>query len=94
MLMAAALSAVMMMGAPASAQQIDLNTVTCKQFIESPQDTIGLFLMWLDGYYHDEDDPAIVDFDKMKKTAEELGAYCARNPGHSLMTAAEPILTR
>lgn len=38
---------------PAQAQQLDLATVTCKDFIASDKQTIGLILMWLEGYYSD-----------------------------------------
>jgi acid stress chaperone HdeB len=77
---------------PASAQRLDLSTVTCKQFLESGKENIGLILMWLHGYWTDEDDPPIVDFDKMKSDAEKLGAYCGQNPGNGLITAAEAVL--
>ena len=48
--------------------------------------------MWLDGYYTEDEDKAIIDFDKMKTKGEKLGAYCARNPTHGLITAAEDIM--
>jgi acid stress chaperone HdeB len=77
---------------PAQAQKLDLSTIQCKDFIESSKENIGLILMWLAGYYSDEDDPPVVDFDKMKSDAEKLGAYCAQNPTISLITAAESVL--
>jgi acid stress chaperone HdeB len=77
---------------PAHAQKLDLSTVTCKQFLESGKDTISLILMWMAGYFADEDDPPIVDFDKMKSDAEKLGAYCAQNPTVGLITAAEETI--
>lgn len=77
---------------PTSAQRLDLSTVTCKQFLESGQENIGLILMWLHGYWTDEDDPPVVDFDKMRTDAAKLGAYCAQNPDNGLITAAEAVL--
>jgi acid stress chaperone HdeB len=76
----------------ASAQRLDLSTVTCKQFLESGKENIGLVLMWLHGYWTDEDDPPIVDFGRLQTDAEKLGAYCAQNPDNGLMTAAEAVL--
>jgi len=84
-LVAASLAA----AAPASAQKLDLSTVTCKQFLESGQQTISLVLMWLAGFYTDEDDPPIVDFDKMKSNATKLGEHCRKNPTANLITAYE-----
>ena len=76
---------------PARAQQLDLATITCKDFIASDKATIGLILMWLEGYYSDTDAKPIVDFDKMKLDGGKLGDYCGKNPGHSLITAADEV---
>ena len=86
----AILSAALAVG-PASAQTVDLSTIKCKEFLDSGKETIGLLMMWLDGYYSDEDSPAVVDFDKMKQKGEKLGEYCAKNPANGLITAAEEI---
>jgi acid stress chaperone HdeB len=48
--------------------------------------------MWLDAYYRDEDDPPIIDFDKLGKKAARLAVYCNQNPTHALTTAAEPVM--
>lgn len=76
----------------ASAQVVDLSTIKCKEFFEGSQDRISYVVMWLDGYYTGEDDPPVVDFDRMKKRVESLAVYCAKNPGHGLITAAEEVL--
>ena len=93
-LTAAACSIALLMAAPANAQTVDMNTVTCKDFGGFNKDTMFAIVMWLDAYYRDEDDPPIIDFDKMAKRAGQLGAYCATNPAHSLTTAAEPIMSK
>ncbi len=77
---------------PAQAQQLDMSTVKCRDFISSSKDNISLMLMWLQGYYSDEDASPIIDFDKMAKDAQKLGEYCAKNPDHSVITAAEEAL--
>ena len=78
--------------APVQAQQLDMSTVKCRDFVSSSKDNIALMLMWLQGYYSDEDASPIVDFDKMMKDAQKLGEYCAKNPDHSVITAAEEAL--
>lgn len=88
LLVAAALCAPL----PAQAQQLDLATVTCKDFTSSDKETIGLILMWLEGYYSEENAKPIVNFDKMKVDGGKLGEYCGKNPGHSLITAADEVL--
>lgn len=77
---------------PTRAQQLDLSTVKCSEFVDSGKDTIGLILMWLEGYYSDADAKPVVDFDKMKTNGEKLGEYCGKNPEHSLITAADEVL--
>jgi acid stress chaperone HdeB len=78
---------------PALAQQntLDLSSIKCKEFVTSGKDNIGMILMWLDGHYHDSDEPAVIDFKKMEERGQKLGAYCGQNPDHGLMTAAEKV---
>lgn len=84
----------MLIAGTASAQVIDLSTIKCKEFIDSDKETIGYIMMWLDGYYTDEGDPAVVDFNAMKAKGAKLGEYCVKNPTIGLLTAAEDILTK
>ncbi|HEY0568865.1 MAG TPA: HdeA/HdeB family chaperone [Xanthobacteraceae bacterium] len=77
---------------PAQAQQIDLSTITCKDFFEGSKERVDFVVVWLLGFYTGEDDPPILDFGKMKDKAEKLGAYCAKNPNHGLTTAAEQVV--
>ena len=77
---------------PTQAQKVDLSTITCKQFLEMKQDSVSLILMWMAGYYADQDAPPVVDFDKMKEDAGKLAAYCAKNPTVGLITAAEETI--
>ena len=79
---------------PAPAQQLDLATIKCKEFVASDKETVGYILMWLIGYYAEENDPPVVDFDKMKQSGGKLGAYCGTNPDHSLITAADKVLAK
>jgi acid stress chaperone HdeB len=77
---------------PAQAQKVDLSEVTCKQFLDMSKESIGLVLMWMAGYYSDQDAPPVVDFDKMKEDAAKLAGYCAKNPTVGLITAAEETI--
>jgi acid stress chaperone HdeB len=90
----AAVTAMTLIAGPASAQVVDLSTIKCKEFLDSGKETIGYIMMWLDGYFTSEDDPAVVDFDRMKREGEKLGEYCVKNPTHGLLTAAEEVMTK
>ncbi len=61
MLAALFLGCALVSGGAARAEKIDFSTTTCKQFMESHKDAMGVVLAWLDGYYRDEDDPPIFD---------------------------------
>jgi acid stress chaperone HdeB len=87
-------AAAVLAAAPADAQVIDLSTLRCRQFIELPKETLNAVTLWLDAYLTDEEESAIIDFDKMKGKADRLAAYCAQNPDMSLMTAAESVMDK
>jgi acid stress chaperone HdeB len=77
--------------APAHAEKIDLSTMTCKQFVDSSKEEIGIILTWLDAYYKDEDDPPVIDTEKFENNAKKLGAYCGANPTIGLITATDKL---
>jgi acid stress chaperone HdeB len=89
---AIAIAAVLVAVTPVQAQKVDLSTITCKQFLEMNKESVGLILMWMAGYYADQDAPPVVDFEKMKEDAAKLAAYCGKNPSVGLITAAEETI--
>ena len=92
-LVAASLTAASLFAsAPAAAQKLDLSTLTCKQFLDSGERTMSMVLMWITGFLTDEDEPPVIDFDKLKVDAGKLSDYCRKNPTTNLMTAAEEVL--
>ena len=78
--------------APANAVVLDLSTMSCKQFIESGDDTIKLVLTWMDGWYKGDSDEAIINTEVFVDNAKKFGTYCAKNPTISIVNAAEAIL--
>jgi acid stress chaperone HdeB len=86
-----ACAATLFMTAPATAQTIDMNTVTCREYMELNNDARFALAMWLEAYYRDEDDPPIINFDQVGQKYGKLQGYCRQNPTHALTTAAEPI---
>lgn len=80
------------LSSPAFAERLDLNTVKCGEWLESSKEDIGATMAWLDGYYKGDNDPPVIDFDKMKTDAGKLAKYCAANKDLGLGTAAEKVL--
>ncbi len=88
LLVAAALCAPL----PVEAQKLDLAIVTCKDFTAIDKQTVGMILMWLEGYYSEENASPIVSFDKMRADGGKISEYCVKNPGRSVFTAADEVL--
>ena len=76
------------------AQSVDLSTMTCKELIELPKETISSLTLWLDGYLTEDDDPRTVDLTQIKAKAEKLSSYCAQNPRVRIMSAAEDVIEK
>ena len=89
---ASVIAAVVAAASPAPAQVVDLSTITCKDFVAAKKEVVVALMMWLSGYYTKDDDPAVIDFDKVKAKTDKLVDYCSKNPTIGLVTAAEPIL--
>ncbi len=75
----------------ASATEIDLSVIKCKDFLAESKEDIGYTLAWLDAYYKDEDAPAVIDTEKFTENAKKLGAYCAQHPDTGLITATDEL---
>ena len=85
-------AAMMLSAVPANAVVLDLSTMSCKQFLDSRDDTIKLVLTWMDGWYKGDEDNAIIDTDVFIENAKKFGAYCGKNPTASIVTAADEVL--
>lgn len=77
---------------PVLAQTMDMSTVKCRDMAANTAEKNAMILMWLQGYYADEDASPIIDFDKMGRDVKKLGEYCEKNPDHSIITAADESL--
>jgi acid stress chaperone HdeB len=70
---------------------LDLSMMTCREFLDTDKDEIRIILAWLDGYYNDEHDPAILDTNTLVANFKKLHDYCAANPTVGLMTATDKL---
>ena len=87
-------AALVTLAAPARAQQLDLEAVTCKEFQASDKPTVSMILAWLQAFYTDANAKPVVDFDKMKADGEKLAAYCMKNPSHVVIIAADNVFEK
>lgn len=79
--------------APASAQTIDVRTITCKEVAALPDETLELFAVWLDGFLADDEnaEDQKVDLAAAEDDAEEIKAYCTKHPALPLLQAMEQL---
>jgi acid stress chaperone HdeB len=87
----ALVAAALAFASPAYAEKWDLSTVNCQAFLSFDKDTVNILLAWLDAYYKDDNDPAIIDTDKYLANAKKLGDYCRSNPSIGLITATDQL---
>src|SRR6204780_5340526 len=80
--------------APAMAEDIDLSSWTCKQFLAASKEDVGVILAWLDGYYKEEDEPPVIDTAALVVKAKKLGQFCAEHPDSDLISATDKLFQR
>jgi acid stress chaperone HdeB len=76
----------------ASAQDMDMTKIKCKEFITAPKDQVAIVLTWLEGYYTKESDPPIIFADKMAKDAKNLSTYCNAHGDDDIVHAADKVM--
>ena len=59
---------------------LDVSELTCQQFMSYDDTNKGLIMMWLEGYYTEEDEPTTIDFGKMAGHLAKLLIDCQADP--------------
>jgi acid stress chaperone HdeB len=90
----AAVGAVFLAASPAFAEdsKIDMSELSCKQFAAYDKENMGTIMMWLEGYYSDDDSDAVIDFGKMAGDTARLLVYCGDHPDDDIITAADETI--
>jgi hypothetical protein len=87
-----ALIALMTTAAWGAEQKIDLSAMTCGDFMKSDQAKSTLILAWFLGFYGEEEDPQVIDLDKLEHARTQFTAFCTQQPSFRMTVAAEGIL--
>jgi acid stress chaperone HdeB len=78
---------------PASAAEaIDVSKLSCQQFTQYDNDNKGLIMMWFEGYYTEDDEPATIDFGKMAGHLAQILIECEANPDKSVLEVSEDAM--
>ncbi|MGB6536464.1 MAG: HdeA/HdeB family chaperone [Xanthobacteraceae bacterium] len=81
----------MLFSGSAFAANIDLSVWTCSKFQSASDEDVKIILAWLDGYYRNENDPAVINLDRFVDNAKKLGKFCSENPDMGLITATDKV---
>lgn len=89
-----ALAVFFLAAAPAFAadEAIDMSELTCQQFIDYNDDNRGIIMMWLEGYYTEEDEPAVIDFGKFAGHLTVLLIKCQANPDKTVLDFTDEVM--
>ena len=76
------------------AQETNLATLKCGDFLAlSPQDSLHI-MTWLMGYFTYEDDPTVIDMVKEKAQETQVRQYCGDHKDLGIMDAADIFMDR
>jgi hypothetical protein len=93
-LYAAAIAALILNPSPVLAADaaIDVNDLTCEIFLNYDDQNRGLIMMWFEGYYTEEDEPATIDFGAMAKHLTKLLIACEKDPTQKLLDISDEAM--
>lgn len=69
----------------------DMQDLTCKELIEMDAETMGMMLMWLDGYLSGVTGDTKFDSDQFGDFAGSLGKHCGENPADKVVDASHKL---
>jgi acid stress chaperone HdeB len=74
--------------------KIEMSKLSCAQFAAYDKENMATMMMWLEGYYTEEDDDAVIDFGKMAGDMTRLLIYCGANPEADIITASDEVMNQ
>ncbi len=93
-LYATAIAAALLTVTPALAgdSSIDVGELSCEQFTAYDNDNRGLIMMWIEGYYTEENELATIDFAAMASHLTKLLIACEANPESKVLDLADDAM--
>jgi len=76
----------------ASAQIVDVATISCKDYLAGTVVRRDYLTLWLSGYYNGTRNDTIVQTNTVQTIADKVGTYCRSNLDSGLMDAVEKAL--
>ena len=76
----------------ANDSSLDVSELTCQQFTSYDDNNKGLIMMWLEGYYTEEDEPTTIDFGKMAGHLAKLLIACQADPSKKVLDLTDDAM--
>lgn len=90
---ALAIAAALLAALPAAASEaVDVSELTCEQFNGYDDDNKAIIMMWFEGYYTEEDEPASIDFGAMASHLTQILIKCDRDPSAKVLDLTDEIM--
>jgi hypothetical protein len=70
------------------AEQTNLSSIKCADFLSMDEPNVTSVMTWLQGYYTYEDDPVVVDMEKEKSNETQIKQYCTDHRDTDLVNAS------
>jgi hypothetical protein len=79
----------------ASAQVlIDMNRLTCAQYLALPPDQSRLYSAWMSGWFNQRTGYAWIDLGAYQRNIANVKQWCTTSPGDTVMRGLERATTR
>jgi len=88
------LAALAVLMAPLTAQaqiKVEMNNITCGDWLGYPHEQQDFVRFWMSGYYSASANNGVLDYNKMQKNSAKVAAYCRKNKTAPLPKAINSI---
>ncbi len=73
---------------PSAAQiSVDMNQITCGNWLGYSPDVQNFVRFWMSGYYNAAANNNVLDYDRLQRNSAKIAAYCKTHKSDSLPTA-------
>lgn len=77
---------------PAAAQiRLDMNRVTCKDYLGYSPESQNFIRFWMSGYYNAAANNSVLNYDRLQTNSALVMTYCKTNKSATLPTAIQKV---
>jgi len=77
---------------PATAQiRLDMNRVTCKDYLGYSAESRDFIRFWMSGYYNAAANSSILDYDRLQSNSARVTTYCKEHKSATLPNAIQEV---